>query len=75
MNEIFKEDGIFDNLPSVSILHKIHFLYQDFNLVHRPCKEALSRDRIMLNFRVDSLFRTTVVEEIFKLGYFQVNMS
>lgn len=33
MNEIFKEDGIFDNLPSVSILRKIHFYYQGFTKV------------------------------------------
>ena len=51
MNEIFKEDGIFDNLPSVSILLKIHFYYHDFNIVQKPWKEAfvsdkLSRDRI-----------------------------
>ena len=40
MNEIFKEDGIFDNLPSVSILRKIHFNYHDFNIFEKPCKEA-----------------------------------
>ena len=39
MNEIFKEDGIFDNLPSVSTL-RIHFYYHDFNIFQKPCKEA-----------------------------------
>ena len=59
MNEIFKEDGIFDNLPSVSILRKNHFYYQDFIIVH------LMWPHFVWTAHFEQQFSTTVK---FKLG-------
>ena len=66
MNEIFKEDGIFDNLPSVSSLQKNHFCYQDFTIVQLTWPHmVVAGDCLYMN----SWFWTTVVEEFFKLGF------
>ena len=67
MNEIFKEDGIFDNLPSVSILRKIHFYYHDFNIVQKPLEHLSVTNCHVTVFRVRIICQTTFI-----LGYFQV---